>query len=91
MALTVLFELPAAPYVAPVIPWSKKEFLLRFTPTEYGAIKAAALLDNNIDYYWTLFQVAETVDKTDPVTVAGITALEAAGLIAPGRAAEILV
>jgi hypothetical protein len=35
-------------------------------------------------------RAAEYIDVTDPNTIAGIGALEAAGLIAAGRAAEIL-
>lgn len=82
-------------FTAPVIaaaahPWSKKDFLLKFTPAEYAAISAAAKADATIDYYWTLFMVAENVLKTDPATIGGINALEAAGHLAPGRAMEIL-
>lgn len=78
---------PAAPVA---VPWTKKEFLLKFTPEEYAAIKAATLVDATLDYYWTLFNVAAEIVKTDPVTIAGINELESAGLIGPGRAAEIL-
>ena len=83
-------EVIEAPVVAPAIPWSKKEFLLKFTPAEYAAISAAAKVDSTIDYYWTLFMVAENVLRTDPATIGGINALESAGLLATGRAAEIL-
>jgi len=78
------------PAPAPTVPWTKKEFLLKFTPAEYAAIKAATLVDATLDYYWSLFTVAQDVVKTDPVTIAGINALEAAGHLAVGRAAEIL-
>ena len=80
----------APPVVAPVAPWSKKDFLLKFTPTEYAAIKAATAVNAELDYYWQLFNVADNVLKTDPVTIAGINALESAGLIDAGRANEIL-
>ena len=83
------FAAPPAP-PAPVAHWTRKEFLLKFTPTEYAAIKAATIVDSGVDYYWALFQAAENVMKTDAVTVAGINALETAGLVGPGRAAEIL-
>ena len=83
------FVAPPAP-PAPVAPWTRKDFLLKFTPTEYAAIKSATLVDSGVDYYWAIFQAAENVLKTDPVTIAGINALETAGLIGPGRAAEIL-
>ena len=87
----VFVEPPAPPAVVePATPWSKKDFLLKFSPAEYGAIKAAALVSHDIDYYWTLFNVSGDVLKTDLVTIAGINALESAGFLAEGRAAEIL-
>lgn len=82
-------EVPFTP-VSVVTPWTRKDFILKFTPVEYAAIKAATLVDSGVDYYWAIFQAAENVMKTDPVTIAGINALEAGGLIGPGRAAEIL-
>lgn len=75
---------------AVVTPWTKKEFLLKFTPSEYAAIAAATKSNSTLDYYWQLFMVAENVLKTDPATIAGINDLESAGLLAPGRAEEIL-
>lgn len=86
----VLVE-PVAP--VPVVqpaPWTKKDFLLKFTTAEYAAIKAATLVNSTLDYYWQLFNVAGEIVKTDPVTIAGIQTLEAAGLLGAGRAAEIL-
>jgi len=84
-----VLQAPAEP--APtVLPWTKKEFLLKFTPAEYAAISAATKTNALLDYYWQLFMVAENVLKTDPATIAGINALEATGLLAIGRAAEIL-
>ena len=72
------------------VPWTKKEFLLKFTPAEYAVVSAATKLNAVLDYYWQLFMVAESVLKTDPVTIAGVQALEVNGLLAVGRAAEIL-
>jgi hypothetical protein len=69
---------------------SKREFLKRFTPTEYAAIKTAANANATLDWYWQQFLLAEFIDLADPDTVAGIQMLEGAGLLAPGRAAEIL-
>lgn len=89
--MEIHFELPPSQPVAPTTPWTKKEFLLKFTPAEYAAIKAGAASNPTLDYYWTLFNVADNVLKTDPSTIGGINALEAAGLLASGRAAEILV
>lgn len=85
----VVFSAP--PEQTPVaMPWTKKEFLLKFTPAEYAAIAAATKTNAVLDYYWQLFMVAENVLKTDPATIDGINALESAGLLAAGRAAEIL-
>lgn len=83
------FTAPAL--VAPTpMPWTKKEFLLKFTPEEYAAIIAATKTNAVLDYYWQIFMVADNVFKTDPVTIGGVQALEANGLLAAGRAAEIL-
>ena len=84
--VTIEFIAPSTPIVS----WSKKDFLLKFTPLEYSSIKSATITNHELDYYWTLFNVAGDILKTDPITIAGITALETAGLIAPGRALEIL-
>lgn len=78
------------PIIAPTKPWTKKEFLLKFTPSEYAAIKASAAVNPTLDYYWTMFNVAENVLKTDHSTIGGIQLIEAAGLIATGRAEDIL-
>lgn len=69
---------------------SKREFLKRLTAQEYSVIKAAAASNGIIDYYWQLFMVAEHIDLNDPDTIAGINTLEQLGLIAVGRATEIL-
>jgi hypothetical protein len=69
---------------------SKHEFLKRFTPAEYAAIKTAANANAQLDWYWQQFLLAEFIDMADPDTVGGINFLETAGLLAAGRAAEIL-
>lgn len=79
-----------APVAPTPMPWTKKEFLLKFTPEEYAAIIAATKTNAVLDYYWQIFMMADNVVKTDPVTIGGVQALEANGLLAAGRAAEIL-
>lgn len=69
---------------------SKVEFIKRFTPTEYAAIKTAASVNASVDYYWQLLMVAEYVNLKDTTTIDGVTALETGGLIAAGRATQIL-
>lgn len=69
---------------------SPREFLKRFTPTEYATIKAATSANSVVDYYWQQLILASFVDLADPDTIGGVQALESAGLIGAGRAAEIL-
>lgn len=69
---------------------SKREFVKRFTPTEYATIKAAAAQNATLDYYWQMFMLAEFITLSDQDTIAGVTMLEQAGLLGEGRAAEIL-
>lgn len=69
---------------------TKREFLKRLTATEYAAVKTATASNGIIDYYWQLFMVAENIDLTDPDTIVGINTLEQLGLIAVGRASQIL-
>jgi hypothetical protein len=66
------------------------EFLQRFTAQERVAIRAAAQSSPVIDDYLHMLDAAKSVNLTHDVTIAGVQALEAAELIATGRAAEIL-
>ena len=69
---------------------TRRGFIKRFTVSEYGDIKAAAQSNDTVDYYWQMFCLAEEIDTSDPDTVAGMMMLEQAGLIATGRATEVL-
>jgi hypothetical protein len=69
---------------------TKREFIKRFTVEEYAGIKAAATVNATLDYYWQMFMLAEEINTGDADTVAGVQMLEQAGLIAAGRAEEIL-
>ena len=69
---------------------TKREFLARFTPDEYVAIKEACVINHTADYYWQLFMVSEEIDLDFSDTIMGVRALEQLGLLAAGRAAEIL-
>lgn len=79
---------PPPPPVPPVL--SKYEFLKRFTSTERKAITAAAAIDPDIADFKLLLDAAQEVDCGNEDTVAGVNALEAGGILAPGRAAQIL-
>ena len=70
---------------------TKLEFFDRFTDAEQIAIYDAAKTVTAIQVWLDKFKLASDIDVTDPRTIAGIQALEAAGLLAAGRAAEILV
>ena len=69
---------------------TKRAFLARITPEEYATIKGAASQNATVDYFWQLFMVSEEIDLAFPDTIAGINMMEQAGLLAAGRAAEIL-
>jgi hypothetical protein len=65
-------------------------FLRRFTQDERVAIRTAAQESIAIADYLAMTDAAQEIDLTDTDTVAGLNALEAAELIAEGRAAQIL-
>lgn len=87
---TVIRELQRTPISTFSPPISKREFLKLFTPVEYGAIKTAASVNTTVDYYWQQFLLAEFISLSDVDTLAGLELLENAGLLADGRAAEIV-
>lgn len=69
---------------------SRLEFLRRFTEAEMEAIVTAAEQSPALKTSLLKWQTAEGIVVTDPETVAGVNALEIAGLLAAGRAGEIL-
>lgn len=72
------------------LPLTRKQFLDRFTATEYAAVRTAAAQNYVLDFYWQKLMVAESVYLSNAETQAGVQMLEQAGLIAAGRASEIL-
>jgi hypothetical protein len=66
------------------------DFLNRFTQDERAMIRTASLGNGQLADYIAMVSAAKTVVLTDELTMTGVQALEAAGLIASGRAAEIL-
>ena len=72
------------------VPISKKDFIKKFTPEEYSSIKAATTVNSTLDYYWQLFMSSEFILLSDSDVIIGVNLLESVGLIAEGRAAEIL-
>ena len=71
-------------------PITRLQFLNRFTDSELAAIYTAAKASVQVEIMLDKFKSAEFIALDDPQTVAGIDALETAGMIAAGRAAEIL-
>jgi hypothetical protein len=65
-------------------------FVLRFTPQEIEAIMTAAQVSAEVAEYVKLVMDAPTVSLVYPPVIDGLNAIEAAGLIGSGRAAEIL-
>lgn len=69
---------------------TKLAFLNRLTSDERIGIRAAAAQSPAIADYMAMLDAAQDVDLTDARTIGGVQALEAAGLVGEGRAAEIL-
>ena len=69
---------------------TKREYLGRFTQAERVAIRAAASANPVLDDYLKLMELAQEINLYDPDTVAAVQMLEQSGLIAAGRAAEVL-
>ena len=77
---------------APVVQWvwTPLEFLRKFTAAERITIRAAAKVNASLDDFMFLLERATEVHSDNPDVVNGLALLEAAGLLAAGRAAEIL-
>ena len=70
--------------------WTKLEYLRRFTQDERIAIRSAAKAVPQLDDYLELLSLSNDIRSDDPDIVGAVQMLEGAGLIAPGRAGEIL-
>jgi len=77
---------------------STLEFMRRFTPQERKNMRAIrdkgsaeqATQSQELQDFWELLQLASSVNINDPDTQGGVMMMEAAGLLAAGRANEIL-
>lgn len=69
---------------------TRLEFMQRFTQVERLTIRTAAKQNTAIEDMLNMVEIATYINVTRPDTVGGVRALEAAGLIGPGRADEIL-
>lgn len=69
---------------------TKLAFLNRFTAEERITIRTAAAQSPAVHDYLEMLDAAQDVDLTDLRTIGGVQVLEASGLLAAGRGAEIL-
>lgn len=69
---------------------TRLQFMSRFTDAEMQAVIAASDQSPALRAALLKWQTAEGIVLTDPATVAGVQALEIAGLIGEGRAVQIL-
>lgn len=84
------FTAPMPQTASPVRDITPIAYLKRFTQAERIAIRAAAASNPAVnDYVQLLNAVTDLVHLDDPDTVAGLNALEAAGIIGAGRSAAI--
>lgn len=66
------------------------DLMRRFTDAELSGLYTAAKTNVMVEVWLERFKVAADINLDDPLAVAGMQALEAAGIIGVGRAAEIL-
>jgi hypothetical protein len=69
---------------------TKLAYMNRFTDAELAAIYTVAKSNVQVEVWLDKFKLAEEINLDDSATIAGVQALEAAGLLAAGRSAEIL-
>jgi len=90
------FAAPVPPAPAPVRRLTKLAYMNRFTDLELADIYSAAKTVIAVEVWLAKFNATTpdadgtAIDLDDPRTVAGLQGMEAAGLLAVGRAAEIL-
>lgn len=65
-------------------------FMRRFTDAELATIYTAEEQSVVLKVWMDKFRVAEEISLDDPEIISGVTALEQMGILAAGRAAEVL-
>lgn len=89
--MQVLFELPPAPLdTSAPRTISPLAYMQRFSDAELAAIYTAAKTVVAVEVWLAKFNRAQYIDLDDPNTIAGLNAMEVAGLIGAGRASAIL-
>lgn len=81
---------PEPPTPQPPDELNKIDFLRLFTQAERIAIRAAAKVNPVVEDYQAMLDAASVIRLSDPDIQDGVPDLEEAGLIGPGRAAQIL-
>lgn len=81
---------PPPPLLPTPVILNKVDFLRLFYQQERIDIRAASTINPIIADYQYMLDAAVTVNLQDPDILTGIPMLEAAGLLGPGRAAQIL-
>ncbi len=71
-------------------PLTHVQFLRRFTDAERVKINQLRVSDVKIDDYFHLLELAKFINVEDSTVIEGVNMLETSGLIASGRAREIL-
>lgn len=69
---------------------TKLEYMNKFTDVELATIYTLAKTNVGIEIWLEKFKLASDINLDDVRTIGGVTALEQAGIIGPGRAQEIL-
>ena len=87
-----VWQAPPVPAPEPVLKsvLTPLEFLNRFTNDEAKTILGLSKTNPDVELWWLKYNKAQDIDLDDPQTIDGVTMLETAGIIAAGRAEEIL-
>lgn len=86
-----LYAEPPAPTPAPTKrTLTKLEYMNRFTDAELAGIYTAAKTVIAVEIWLEKFKLATEINLDDPVTIAGLQAMEVATLLVVGRSQEIL-
>lgn len=85
----ITFEPPPPPAGPRIL--THLQYMNRFTMTELRNIYTAAKSVVDVEIWLDKFKMATDVNLDDPVTIAGLQAMEEANLLEPGRAATILM
>lgn len=81
---------PPLPPPPPSTVLTRTQFLSLFTMAEVILIKQTAKTNTVVDYYQYMLDSATTLDLNSKTVIDGVNGLEAYGLIAQGRAAQVL-